>query len=127
MKRPLSVLALALGIALAPPLWAEISGNNGISVTSTSATTSFTTPMSSLRLINDSASANELYARVFRCGETSGAATTSSPIRLEPGESVGFTYSGTTEKVGGIQVNGYCATSYITAAGETAILRLIAK
>jgi hypothetical protein len=126
MKRITAILAAAV-LALFPALaLAEVAGNNGISVTSTSATTTLTTAASGLRLINDSTSANELYARVFWCGEVSAAATTASPIRLEPGESLGLTFNARTETGAGIAW-GYCAVSYVTAGGETATLRLVIK
>ncbi|HKQ02670.1 MAG TPA: hypothetical protein VJ735_20295 [Actinomycetes bacterium] len=115
-------LLIAVLLLTAPVALAEVAGNKGISVTSTSATTTFTNAVSELTVINDTASANELYARVFWCGEASAAATTSGPIRLEPGEFVNLKHNPRTET--GI---GYCAVSYVTAAAETATMRLVAK
>lgn len=92
------------------------------SVTSTSATTFFSNARNEVTLINDTVSANELYARVFWCGETAAAATTTSPIRLEPGEWLNVRYS---QGEGGN--GGYCAVSYVASAAETATLRVLAK
>lgn len=120
----LLVGALAAGVALA-----EVTGSNSAAVDSSSDTVTFSTFKTSLTLINDAASANELYARVFHCGDTPAAATTASPIRLEPGESVTFNFAGGPEAQGaGLSSSvGYCAFSYIAAATETATLRYLAK
>jgi hypothetical protein len=112
---------------LALPLFAEVVGDQGLSVTSTSATVTLTQAASSVRLINNSTSANKLFARLFWCGEASAAATTSSPIRIEPGESIGFTFNARTEATAPGTSWGYCAFSYVTAAAETATLRYLAK
>jgi hypothetical protein len=113
-----TLVAMAFGL----PGRAEILGSPSVSVTSTSTTVTLTRAAQSLTLINDAASANEIYARVFWCGEATGAATTSSSIRLEPGESVSYTY-----RAGEGGNGAYCAFSHITAAGETATLRYQAK
>lgn len=107
---------------------AEVQGSAAISVTSTSATTALSRPAGDLTLISDTTSANELYARVFHCGDNVAAATTSSPIRLEPGESVSFSFR--TQGEGDpatLSAPGYCAFTVITAAAETATLRYLAK
>lgn len=116
-----SVLALVSICAAA--VYSEVSGNPSISVTSTATTTTISTTSGykSIVLKNDSASANELYARVFWCGETAAAATTASPIRLEPGDSITLTHGPTD---GG---SGYCAYSVVTAAAETATARVVYK
>lgn len=98
---------------------AEVSGSNAVSVTSTSQTITFGAH-DTVILVNDSASANEAYARVFWCGETTAAATTSSPIRMEPGDFYTLRFNPRTEAGSG----GYCAVSLVTAGGETATVRV---
>jgi hypothetical protein len=129
MKRPSFELVVTLGLVLLIVTLiliglaaGEVLGAPSISVTSTSATVTLTRGCRSLTLINDSASANELYTRVFWCGETTGAATTSSPVRLEPGESVTFNWENGEGGNG-----GYCAFAAVTAATETATMRYLAK
>ena len=109
---------------LAPEAAAEVLGSASLSSTSTSVTQAIARSVQSLTLINDSASASEAYLRVFWCGEPTGVATTTSPIRLQPGDSVTFTF-GNSE--GGGVGQGYCAFSYVCDTGETATLRYIAK
>jgi hypothetical protein len=101
---------------------AEVLGSPSISSTSTSATVQLARSVRDLTLINDSASANEAYLRVFWCGEPTLAATTSSPIRLQPGESISFTI-GPSDGGNG----GYCAFSHVCDTAETATLRYVAK
>lgn len=113
---------LALACLLAAPAWAEVTGNPSISSTSTSATVNIGRSVQDLTLINDTASSNESYLRVFWCGEATGAATTSSPIRLEPGESLSLKFGASDGGNG-----GYCAFSHVTASAETATLRYVAK
>lgn len=122
-SRILAGLAALLIVAGAfAPLFAEVTTHgSSVSVTSTSATTSFTYARTSIWIKNDDASANELYFRLFHCGDTAAAATTSS-IRLDPGEAVTFEHDARSEA--GL---GYCALTYVTAAAETATLRYIAK
>jgi hypothetical protein len=115
--------ALTLAL-LALPLFAEVGGSPAISVTSTSATVTLPQAASSVRLINNSSSANKLFARLFVCGEATAAAVADvSPIRIEPGESFGYTFNGRTEGTAPGTSWGYCAFSYVTAAAETATLR----
>jgi hypothetical protein len=121
--------ALVVAAALAAMVGAEVLGSQSVSVTQTTQTVQASRPAWSLTLINDSASANELYARVFCCGEPTGAAVaadSSTPIRLQPGESVGFKYN--REQAECAQFGaGYCAFSVVCAAGETATLRWVGK
>jgi len=105
---------------------AEVLGSAGISATDTGATVTMSRGVATLTLINDAASANEAYFRVFWCGEPTGAATTASPIRLQPGESIAFTYEPKTESSLS-SGTGYCHFSYICAGAETATIRWVAK
>lgn len=119
MRRVLACLML-----LCSPAMAEVLGSSSVSSTSTSAPVQFARAVTDLTIINDTASANESFMRVFWCGEPIAAATTSSPIRLEPGESVSLKYGpGEGAGVG----TGYCGFTHITNAAETATLRYIAK
>lgn len=123
-KTAFLLLALAL-LALALPANAEVgcASCNGISVTSTSATTTFSTYKSSVCLINDGNSANEVYARIFTTADTAAAAVAGATarIRLEPGDGQCWSWN---SKEGGL---GYSAVSYITANTETATLRVVPK
>lgn len=123
MKRRLyGLMNVLLGLALAATAASlAVTGNNRISVTSTATTVTLSAPASALTLVNDTASVNELYAQVFSCGETVAAATTSSPIRLEPGEYVNLTH-GYTEPG-----TAYCGLSVIAATNETATARYWVK
>ena len=117
-KKLLFALALLLIVGFA---WAELLGNKGISVTSTSATTTLARNTIDLTIINDTDSANEVYVRVFQSGDTPAAATTSSPIRLEPGESVGFRCDPRTSSC------PYTAFSYVCDTAEMASIRYQAQ
>lgn len=123
MRKSVFLLGCAWLALVAVMVYAEVGGTNSISASQTVTTTTFGTlpGYKSFTLINDAASANELYARVFTCNETAAAATTGSPIRLEPGESVSFTHGPTDAG------QGYCAYSVICATGETATARVIYK
>jgi len=114
--------AAILCAALAVIALAEVDGDNDVAITAVVTNVTFTTARSSVLLMNKATSANRLYARLFWCGETAAAATTASPILLEPGSSVTYTHNKNTET--GL---GYCGFSAITAAGETASLRWEAK
>lgn len=116
------LLAMGCGVMVATATLAEVLGSPSVSSTSTSATVQIARSVTDLTLINDSASANESYLRVFWCGEPTLAATTSSPIRLEPGDSIALKIGPSDGGDG-----GYCAFSHVTAGGETATLRYIAK
>ena len=120
LKRAVLILLL-----FALPTLAEVDTNNSVSVTQTSQTVTLGTasvPAYDVLVVNDSASANELYFRLFDCNDTSAAATTAS-IRLEKGESRAYSRprpasSDTkTEK-------GFCAISLVCASSETATARL---
>lgn len=115
----LMVLALLVGAARVP---AEVGGANSTSVTSTATTVTLSTPSSEVLLVNDVTSANEFYARLFACGDTAAAATTSSPIRLEPGESVSLTHNPRNQRG-----TGWCGYSLVTAAAETATARVVTQ
>lgn len=116
--------ALILLSLLASCAHAEVLGTPSISSTSTSATVTLTRSANDLTIINDSASANESYIRVFWCGEPAVAAVaaTAPALRLEPGESISLKYG-----PGDGGFGGYCSISHVTAAAETATLRLVAK
>jgi hypothetical protein len=98
---------------------AEVGTNNAIAVTSTAQTItvgSVGDPAFDVLIVNDATSTNEIYFRVFNCGETVAAATTAS-VRLQPGESRSYRYA---SSEGG---NGYCAVSIVCASAETATAR----
>lgn len=128
MRRRVLLAFVALGLLASTPSQGEVGGSVGISVTSTSATTTFTVRVSTVCLINCAtagptgcSSANKLFARIFTTTETPAAATTSSPIRLEPGESVCLSHPTSRSQSG----SGWLAVSYVTAAAETATLKLL--
>jgi hypothetical protein len=112
----LSVVAL-----LGPPARAEVSGGTSISVTSTSQTVTFTSLRGAVTVINDASSANEIYFRLFTAADTPAAATTAG-VRLQPGESLSFAFSGFSE-LGG----GYLAVSLVCDTAETATARVVSK
>ena len=66
---------------------------------------------------------NTIYFRLFNCGDTIAAATTTNGIPLAPGQSVTFTWQ-TNE--GGGTTNLYCAVAAITNGG-TSKLSYVAK
>lgn len=120
MKRTLAcVLALAL---VALPALAAVGTNNAVSVTSTAQTVAFTTSRTSVTVINDAASANELYFRLFWNNETVVAATTATGIRLEKGESISFSFNSSSETG-----RGYLNVSLVCDTAETATARVVWK
>jgi hypothetical protein len=120
MKR-IQIMAFILAVLAAAVSYAVVGTNNAVSVTSTAQTVAFTTARSAVMVTNDTASANELYFRLYWCGETVTAATTAG-IRLEKGETLTFTYDNRTET--GI---GYCNISLVCASAETATARVVYK
>ena len=130
MKRLIRLaLAALLALGCALPARAEMDGNPGttpLSVTSTTQSVTFTGARTSLLIKNDDAT-NEVYYRVFACGETISAATTASGKELKAGETLRAVYNGTSERVGGLPARGYCGFSIICAAAETASVRWLAK
>jgi hypothetical protein len=133
LKRTIAMLLLFAIALLGTPVSAEVAGNNSISVTSAAATTvTFSAAYTTVGFINGPdasgvASANEVYIRLFWCGETPAAATTSSPIRLQPGESVSFIFNPVSEASVSTTCKGYVGFSVITASTETANLRWFGK
>jgi hypothetical protein len=127
--RPTLAIALALAVAVLPPLWAEVWNDPaGVSVTDTSQTINFPHAMSSVLVLNDDAT-NEIYIRLFWCGETSAAATTDS-IEIKATKSRTYTFDKRTEALpGSITPSGagYCAISLVCAATETATARIEGK
>jgi hypothetical protein len=117
-------LAVLLALALACPVVGEITGDTSEAITDAAATTvTFSSAKTSVLLINNSESTNEVYGRIYWCGETLTAATVAAAkIRLEPGESVSYSFNSRTET--GI---GYCGFSVITDTGDTATIRYTAK
>lgn len=116
--RCFSTFLLAGGLLCgAAPIGAEVKTSNAIAVTSTAQTVTLTGGPSDVLIVNDSTSANELYFRLFTCGETVAAATTAS-VRLEKGESRSYRLAGS--EGGG----GYCAISLVSASAETATARV---
>lgn len=124
MSLCLATMAASLYALVMPPVGAEVLGTPSISVTATSTTTQLTRAVNDLLIINDSASANEAYVRVFWCGEPvlAAVAATAPAMRLEPGDSVALEF-GSSDRGNG----GYCAVTHVTAGGETATLRVVAK
>ncbi len=118
-------IAVLLVLAFALPTLAEVDTNNAVSVTQTSQTITIgirSEPAYDVLVVNDSASVNEMYIRLFDCNDTPAAATTSD-IRIEKGESRSYTRSrpasGDTQPL-----KGYCAVSLICAGSETATARV---
>lgn len=117
MLRKILSCALALALVALPAHAAKVSA------TSTSASVSLGA-RTSLLVVNcgtttGCTSANKVYVKFFRCGETVAAITATETderiIRLEPGESVSATST------------GWCGFSYITAAAETATVKYWAQ
>ncbi len=120
IRLSLAALLAALALAVASVVFAELQTNNAVSVTSTSQTITLGTTAaqaSDVLIVNDAASANEMYIRLFSCGETPAAATTSH-VRIEKGESRSYRHANTEPGI------GYCAVSLVTTAAETATARL---
>lgn len=115
--RPFLLLAL-----VAPLLLAEVGGTNSISVTSVATTTTLSRTVATICISSDSASANELYARVFNSTETPAAATTSSPIVLTAGQSICLTHNTRTQPG-----TGWVGYSIVCDAGETATARTVTQ
>jgi len=117
--------AVLILLAFALPTLAEVGTNNSVSVTQTAQTVTLGTasaPAYDVLIVNDSASANELYFRLFDCDDTPASATTAS-IRLEKGES--RTYSRSRPASNDVQPQkGFCAISLVCASSETATARL---
>lgn len=122
MKRicPRAIIALLLlvGAGLA---FAEVYTSGPLSVTATSQTVTFASRRTSVTVINNSTSANELYFRLFTNADTPAAATTSY-VELKPGESIGFTFSPVTEAG-----SGYTAIALVCDTAETATARVVSK
>lgn len=115
MRKLFVAICLLLAAVVAQ---AELLGSPGLSATQTSATATLARSAKGLTFFNDKASANEVYIRVFKTGETTGAATTSSPLRLEPGEAASLPSADS---------QLWSAFSYVCATGETATLRYLAE
>jgi hypothetical protein len=126
MRNPYPSVALALvaALALAVVSGAEIVGDTSEAITDAGATTvTFTSAKTSVLLINNAESTHEVYGRIYWCGETLTAVTVAAAkIRLEPGESVSYSFNSRTET--GI---GYCGFSLITDTGDSATIRYTAK
>jgi len=120
-RRLIAVASFALALATWAPAHAEVDGGTSLSVTQTSQTITFASTHGSVTIINDSASANEIYFRLFTTADTVAAATTAG-VRLEPGESLSFSFSSFSEPG-----TGYSAASIVCATGETATARVVSK
>ena len=120
LKRTLAALA-AVAILAGQTATAEVAGGTSVSVTSTSQTVTFAATRGSVTVINDSTSANELYFRLFTTADTPAAATTAG-VRLQPGESLSFSFSSFSES--GM---GYSAISLVCDTAETATARVVQK
>ena len=118
-------LAVLLALALACPVRGEIIGDTSEAITDAAATTvTFASFKTSVRFVNNSGSANEVYIRLYHCGDTISAVTTATAKLLyEPGESESFTFNSRSA----IGSQGFCGFSAITAAGETATIRYAAQ
>lgn len=115
------VVVTACVIGLVRQAMAELGTNNSVSVTQSAQTITVGTaanPATDVLIVNDAASSHETYHRLFSCGETVSAATSTNGARLQPGDFRSYrraqTESGT----------GYCAVSIVCASGETATARL---
>lgn len=117
MKRVLAAILAVFALAAG----AEVATSGPLSVTSTSQTITFSTRRSGVTIINNSASANELYFRLFTNCDTAAAATTSY-VELKPGESIGFSFNAQTECG-----SGYTAISLVCDTAETATARVDSK
>lgn len=117
MKRFLAAILAALALTVS----AEPAFNGPLSVTSTSQTVTFAARRTSVTVINNSASANEMYVRVFTNCDTAAAATTAA-IEIKAGEIVTFSFNATTECG-----SGYTAISLVCDTAETATARVISK
>lgn len=120
LRFPLCLLALTLAV----PVAGEIIGDTSEAITDSAATTvTFSSAKTSILLINNAASTHEVYGRIYWCGETLTAVTVAAAkIRLEPGESVSYSFNSRTET--GI---GYCGFSLIADTGDSATIRYTAK
>lgn len=120
MRNRLSILALAM-LLLTLPAHAEV-GGTAVSATQTVTTTTMSTYVATVCFFNAAASANEVYGRLFNNTETAAAATTSSPIVLQPGESICLTHNTRTQPG-----KGWGAYSLICATGETATVYVVTQ
>ena len=128
MRRLLAVLAILALVAV--PAWASMYVNNAVNATQANTAITFVDSdtsaafyPTSVLVINDAASANEVYVKLWRSDQTVATATTSH-TRIEPGESMSWTFNAGVE---GGQGAGYKAIALICAAGETATVRVMAK
>ena len=123
MRRLIPVLAFVL--ALGGSLWGEVGGDISEAITDAGATTvTFASFKTSVRFTNNVGSANEVYIRLYWCGETiSDVTTATAKLVYFPGESESFTFNSRSETPG----IGYCGFSAITDAGDTATIRYVAK
>jgi hypothetical protein len=115
--------AALVALVLLPGLvFATIDTNNNVSVTSTATSIRLGTlenPATQVLVINDTASANELYFRLYVCGgQNAPAAATTTGVRVEKGESRSLAWTGS---AGGA---GYCSISLVCDAAETATARV---
>jgi len=117
MRRRAIAIVATLGLALAA--WAEVVTSNAVSVTSTSQTITFTNSRTDVLILNDGP--NEIYVRVFTSEETAAAATTSH-VKINTGESRGYSHNPRTESG-----RGYLAVALVCAAAETATARIESK
>lgn len=115
------VVICAICIGLVRQSMAELGTNNSVSVTQTAQTITVGTaanPAVDVFIMNDAASANETYHRLFSCGETVAAATSTNGARLQPGDFRSYRHAQSEPSV------GYCAVSIVCASGETATARI---
>ncbi len=115
-------LALLAFILVALPAAAEIWNDpGGVAVTATSQTVDFPRAMKDV-LIHDDDTSNEIFVRIFLCGETTGVAVAGTHLEIKPTKSESFRHSPDTESG-----RGYCAISLVCSGGETAAARIHAK
>ncbi len=116
MKRFLAALLI-----LAATASAETGFNGPLSVTSTSQTVTFSTTRRVVTVINNSASSNELYFRLFNACDTAAAATTAY-TELKPGESIKFQFDANSQCG-----QGWAAISLVCDTAETATARVVSQ
>ena len=114
MKR-LTYAAIVLALALGAAAWAEVLGGS-ITVTVASATTTLGRTASSLSLSAPSTNAVAARCRVFTTSDTAAAATTSSPLVLDPGTTINIRHDPRTSSG-----SGYTSFACITASSTATV------
>src|SRR3990172_4422680 len=99
MRRLIPVLAFVL--ALGGSLWGEVAGDTEAITDAGATTVTFASFKTSVRFTNNVGSANEVYVRLYWCGETiSDVTTATAKLVYFPGESESFTFNSRSETPG---------------------------